>query len=291
MFESTGGFSEQPGLPFRSMPGVEVVAVHPDLQVLESNKLHGNMDPRFSSRSDVQINRITLAGASVCQRFVAMVPQPSDEYKDLDQGPILAPKEGYRNWPEALQPKDDVRYDPDDPPLMIDLPFDGLITRRPGNGLMLNAADCAPTVMYDPRQRVLALAHIGREGAAMDIGPKMVRYLQRNFGTKPADLVVHFGSSIAPESYVLSYIGEALRQEAWRPFLCEVDGGHATDIVGYAVQRLLENKIKAANISRSLVDVATHPEYFSLTAHDQGNGANGRNGFLVTLRQPEVEAP
>jgi copper oxidase (laccase) domain-containing protein len=292
MSQPISGLSERPGLSVQDMPGVEAIPVHPDLQVLESNRLHGNVDPRFSSLDSFLVSRATLAGASVCERFVAIVPQMSDRYEDLDVGLTIGRKEGYKNWPADLRPKEDVVYDPDRPPRMIDLPTDGLITRRPGNGVMLNTADCAATVIYDPNERVLALGHIGREGAALDIGPKIVRYLQQTYRTKPADLLVHFGASIAPESYLLTYVGEPLRQEAWRPYIREVDGRFATDIVGYAAQRLLETGIQGQNIARSPIDVATHPDYFSFTEHlsDKTNIADGRNGFLVTLQPREPQS-
>lgn len=278
---------ELPGIPFDSMPGVQAIPVHVDLQVLESNRLHGNTDPRFSELSKVQKHRAMLTGALACDRFVAMVPQISDRYEDLDREPIVAAREGYRLWPQYLQPVEDVLYDPDTPPRMIDLPADGLITKQPGNSLMLSTADCAATVMYDPRQRALALVHIGREGAVLDIGPKIVRHLQQTYDTEPSDLIVHFGASIAPESYVLPELREPLCREAWRPYRRETANGlFEIDIVGYAMSRLLEYGVAAENITRSEINVYDHPDYFSFVEHKQSEGrvANGRNGLLAVIR-------
>jgi copper oxidase (laccase) domain-containing protein len=116
--------------------------------------------------------------------------------------------------------------------------------------------------------------------------------MERAYGTDPADLVVHFGSSIAAHSYVLPYLGETLRKEAWRPYLREVDGAFETDIVGYVIQRLLEKGVRGENISRSPVDTFGHPDYFSFVEHstDPKNIPDGRNGFIAVLLEQEARA-
>ncbi len=272
-------------------PGIEVIDVHPDLRVVESNRLNGNMYQRFSDGNSFYVSRMRVIGVAGCGQTVAMLPKGADSYEDLEQGPVVAPKEAYFKWPADLQPAADVAYDPEDPPQMVDLPADGLITRRSGKGLMLNAADCAPTIIYDPRLRILGLAHNGREGATLGIGPKLVEHMRRMYGTKPSDLVVHFGASIAPESYVMPRLGESLRQEAWRPFLREVEGGYETDIVGFAAQSLLDRGVRGENITRSAIDTFSHPDYFSFVEHAASGGAvpDGRNGFIAVLRQQEVQ--
>ena len=273
------------------MTGIELVQVHPGLRVAESNRLNGNLNPRFSDVEEVYESRMRLMGAAGCDQMVVMLPKGRDRYQDLEDGLVTAPKEAYDKWPEDLRPDQDVEYDPEDPPRMIDLPFDGFITGQPGKGLLLAAADCAPAAIYDPRQRVLALAHNGREGAALDISPHVIGSMERTHGTDPADLVVHFGASIAAQSYVLTYLGEALRKEAWRPYVREVDGGYETDIVGYVIQRLLEKGVKGENISRSPIDTFGHPDYFSFVEHsaDPKNVPDGRNGFIAVLLEQETQ--
>jgi len=273
------------------MTGIEVIQVHPDLRVVGSNRLNGNMYQRFSDGNRFYESRMRVIGAAGCDKTVAILPGGRDTYQDLEQGTIVAPKEAYSKWQEDLQPVGDIVYDPEDPPYMVDLPADGLITRRTGNGLMLNAADCAPTVIYDPRLRILALAHNGREGATLGIGPKLVDHMRRVYGTRPPDLVVHFGASIAPESYVLPRLGESLRQEAWRPYLREVQGGYETDIVGLATQNLLDRGVTGGNITRSPIDTFAHPDYFSFVEHsgNKSNVPDGRNGFIAVMRKTELQ--
>ncbi len=111
----------------------------------------------------------------------------------------------------------------------------------------------------------------------------MIDYMRRQYDLNPARTVAHFGPSIGPKSYVMTYLSEALRQEAWRPFLQETDNGYETDIVGYAIQRLIENGLDPDNISRSPVDVAVGEDYFSHTAFKNRDQERGRNGFMAVI--------
>jgi hypothetical protein len=280
-----------------SQVGIEPVAVHEDIKVAFSGRTLGNLDPRFGFTDDeaedprnVKINsdeivarRIKLAAAVGCDHLVTMVPQMSDGVHTLGFYPITVPKLQFRNWPSTLQPTADRLYKPYVPAAMVDLPADGLITRRPGEGLLLTPADCAPMVMYDRESQALALVHVGRAGANLNIAPKTLDIMRRTYGTDPAQVITYFGPSIAPESYVLPSLNEAMRREAWRPFLRETLSGYETDIVGYAVQRLLEQGVSGRNISRSPIDVATHPDYFSFTEHKRIGVPNGSNGLVAVI--------
>ncbi len=270
--------------------GIETIDMHPDLAVAESNRLNGGTDPRFDDWRSVLLSRMSLMAKVGCESAVILVPQMSATYHDLDRGRITADKEDYRRWPEYLRPREDPVYDPDAPPYMMDLPGDGLITATPGKGLEMHTGDCAAVVMYDPVNGLLALPHIGRQGAELDIGPETITYLQGQYLTDPKNLLVYFGSSIAPESYTLTYLSETLRQEVWRPYIRETSPNcFETDFIGFAIQRLIEKGVPGENIKRSLIkDVATHPNYFSFAEHQKSKGVvpDGRNGFIAMIRQP-----
>jgi len=42
---------------------------------------------------------------------------------------------------------------------------DGLITNIPGRALSIKTADCFPLFLYDPKQQVIGLIHVGWLGA------------------------------------------------------------------------------------------------------------------------------
>lgn len=75
-------------------------------------------------------------------------------------------------------------------------PADAMITAEPGLGLFWGFGDCAPILLYDPCQRVLALAHGGWRGAAGAIGPRTVAVMAERFGSRPADVLAGVGPAI-----------------------------------------------------------------------------------------------
>lgn len=166
---------------------------------------------------------------------------------------------------------------------MQDLPTDGLVTSQNVLGLELNAADCPPLVLYDPNKKVLGVGHIGRHGAALDLGPKMLEGMKKIHGSPRSKVIAYFGPAIAQVSYVMPRVDGHLHKPEWRQFIDKVPGGYAVDVVGYAAQRLLEHGVAAKNIHQSDVDVFADPDSFSLTAHKQLKRPDGRNGFMAAL--------
>ncbi len=78
---------------------------------------------------------------------------------------------------------------------------DVLITRRAGRFISLRFADCVPVLVFDPRQRAVAIAHAGWRGTAADAPGAAVRGLVEAFGSRPGDLLAGIGPSIGPCCY------------------------------------------------------------------------------------------
>ena len=91
--------------------------------------------------------------------------------------------------------------------ILIDLPSgdplagDALITDRRGILLVIRTADCLPVLLSDPERGVVAAVHCGWRGTAAEILPKVVRSLQKEFGSLPSDLTAALGPSIAHACY------------------------------------------------------------------------------------------
>ena len=73
---------------------------------------------------------------------------------------------------------------------------DGLITDEPGCALTMNYADCTPIFLYDPAHQAIGLGHAGWQGAVKDLPGAMVRAMQAEFGSDPAQLIAGVGPSI-----------------------------------------------------------------------------------------------
>jgi purine-nucleoside/S-methyl-5'-thioadenosine phosphorylase / adenosine deaminase len=75
------------------------------------------------------------------------------------------------------------------------------ITAEEGVALSVQAADCVPLLLADPRRRVVAAAHAGWRGLAVRVPQVAVDTLVREFGSRPADLIAALGPSIGACCY------------------------------------------------------------------------------------------
>jgi YfiH family protein len=78
---------------------------------------------------------------------------------------------------------------------------DGLLTDRPGLPLLATFADCRPVVLFDPTRHALALCHVGWRGAAAGMAGQGVAALNREYGSRPEDLLAGIGPGICAACY------------------------------------------------------------------------------------------
>lgn len=76
------------------------------------------------------------------------------------------------------------------------LSIDGLVTNEPGLTLCTYYADCTPLFFVDTKRRAIGLAHGGWRGTVGRIAEKVVRTMQEQYGSDPADLVCAIGPNI-----------------------------------------------------------------------------------------------
>ena len=75
---------------------------------------------------------------------------------------------------------------------------DGLVTDKPQVCLVTFYADCVPLFFLDPVKKAIGLAHAGWRGTVLEIGRKMVLRMNREFGSRPEDILAGIGPSIGP---------------------------------------------------------------------------------------------
>lgn len=78
---------------------------------------------------------------------------------------------------------------------------DASATALPGLLLAIQTADCVPILLVDPRKRAVAAIHAGWRGTLARITQKAVGALQREFASRPSDLLAAVGPSIGPCCY------------------------------------------------------------------------------------------
>jgi YfiH family protein len=78
---------------------------------------------------------------------------------------------------------------------------DALVSDDPGIAIAVRAADCVPLLMADRVRGVIAAVHAGWRGTCARAVVVAVDALEREFGTRPEDIVVAIGPSIGPCCY------------------------------------------------------------------------------------------
>jgi YfiH family protein len=78
---------------------------------------------------------------------------------------------------------------------------DVLLSAVPGTAVAVRAADCVPLLLADRATGAVAAVHAGWRGTAAAAAPAAVAAMSREFGTKPANLVVAIGPSIGSCCY------------------------------------------------------------------------------------------
>lgn len=107
---------------------------------------------------------------------------------------------------------------------------DGLITNVPELPLFMVVADCAVVSFFDPKRKVIALAHGSWRGTVGRIVQKTVSKMVETFGCDLRDILVGIGPSIGPCCYEVGEDVIKLFREAF--------GNQADEFFYSAVKRL-----------------------------------------------------
>jgi YfiH family protein len=86
---------------------------------------------------------------------------------------------------------------------------DIVVSNDCGLALAIQTADCVPLLIVDPRRGPVAAAHAGWRGLAARVPAEAVAMLAREYGSRPADLIVAAGPSIGSCCYE---VGEDVRE-------------------------------------------------------------------------------
>jgi copper oxidase (laccase) domain-containing protein len=133
-----------------------------------------------------------------------------------------------------------------------DLIADALVVTKPGHAIFLPVADCTVAVIYDPRQQVLMVSHLGRQSAEVNGGQKSIDYLHQQFGTNPQDVKVWLGPAVSKSTFPIYALDNKGLHEA-------------------ILEQLKAAGVSELNIEENLVDTATSPDYFSHSAFLKGD--------------------
>lgn len=158
---------------------------------------------------------------------------------------------------------------------------DGLVTNEPGLCLVASFADCVPLYFVDPVNRAIGLSHSGWRGTVAKIGTKTIELMQREYGSRPSDMLCCIGPCIGKECYeVSSDVAESFykaygseRCECFCEERPEKEGKFLLDLPQANFEQLVEIGVKPENIS--LPDLCTSCNSDILFSHRATGGKRG----------------
>ena len=204
----------------------------------------------------------------------------------------------------------DIIHFVDSPPAS-QLAGDGLITATPGLYLGIQAADCLPVILVDPKRRAVGVFHAGWRGTIKRIVEKGVGEMHRHFGSSPRDLKAAIGPGIHGCCYEVgaevrekfqsqfSYAAKLFREVEERDpvrekypmlFLTARAPGHSVlpkniflDLVEANRQQLLAAGLAAKSIEASPLCTNCRPDL--LFSYRAEKGKTGRMMGVVGIRE------
>jgi YfiH family protein len=164
--------------------------------------------------------------------------------------------------------------------------IDGLITNVQGLVLATFYADCVPLYFVDVRNKAIGLCHSGWRGTVARIGKVTVEAMQREYKTKPEELICAIGPSICQDCYeVSSDVAEAFLKEfsghEQRILLDKQNGKFQLNLWEANKQILLDAGVKESNIS--CTNLCTCCNEHLLFSHRATNGKRGNLGAFLGL--------
>jgi YfiH family protein len=188
---------------------------------------------------------------------------------------------------------------------------DGLITATPGLYLGIQAADCLPVILVDPKRRAVGVFHAGWRGTIKRIVEKGVGEMHRYFGSRPRDLKAAIGPGVHGCCYEVgaevrekfqsqfSYAAKLFREVEERDpvrekypmlFLTARAPGHSVlpkniflDLVEANRQQLLAAGVPAKSIEASPLCTNCRPDL--LFSYRAEKGKTGRMMGVVGIRE------
>ncbi|MFH0890559.1 MAG: laccase domain-containing protein [Candidatus Liptonbacteria bacterium] len=209
-----------------------------------SDKSDGNMAVRFGQAEEVYQNRENFLKelGTEGRRAVLMEIQHGTDIVFVDEGDggkgVLPDVAGYK--------------------------ADALIAAEDGIFPFLLIGDCLPIVVYDPKMKVLGLAHLGWRNTDKRFIQLVIEKMKKECGTNPPDLFIGIGPAIHKGSYLLSGAEIAERKLDWPGFINPVvKNKFGLDLVGYNLAQIKEMGVVSGRIEMSRIDTAASKKYFS----------------------------
>ena len=145
---------------------------------------------------------------------------------------------------------------------------DGLLTDLKHVDLTVTTADCTPVALFDPVHHAIGIFHSGWKGTAALLVKNGIEKMQLVYGTKPKDLLVSIGPSIAPEDYEVDTPVFEKFKETYSPsdleklFHEHAPGKYFLDVPFAIKLQLINSGVEEKNIEQSEYFTSKNPYLF-----------------------------
>ncbi|MBW1750533.1 MAG: peptidoglycan editing factor PgeF [Deltaproteobacteria bacterium] len=157
---------------------------------------------------------------------------------------------------------------------------DSLITSEPGNGLLIQQADCQAILLHDPVQGVIGAVHNGWRGSTLNIIAKTVAAMHDYYGVNPDTLKAVISPSLGP--CCAEFIN--FQQELPKSFHTRQITPFHFDFWAISRDQLTKAGLKDTNIETAGICTVCNKDFFSYRREvRQGSGVTGRNGSVIAL--------
>lgn len=159
---------------------------------------------------------------------------------------------------------------------------DGLITDRPGVGLMIQQADCQGVLLFDPIRSAIGALHCGWRGSVSNIISKGVTLMVQRFDSDPSKMLAVISPSLGPCcSEFVNYRTEL--PESFQEFQVKQN---YFDFWRLSVKQLTKSGLRREAVSVKKICTCCHPDYFSYRATVRsGSTSTGRNCSVICLKE------
>ncbi|MEX0621740.1 MAG: peptidoglycan editing factor PgeF [Candidatus Woykebacteria bacterium] len=195
------------------------------------------------------------------------------KYLDIDGSKVIKPRQIHSGAVRTVSLEDVARK--------VEK-CDGFVTAEKDLYLMILVADCLPIVAFDPKKRIVGLAHAGWRGTKAKIAENLVGTLLK-LGSRPKDILVGFGPVIEFCHYeVRSDVASAFTKSGFgKSVMRSLSGSIHLDLKQANVDQLIDFGIIKPNIDVTIKSCTyENPDFFSY----RRDGTDSRIAVLIGLR-------
>ncbi|MGM0409935.1 MAG: peptidoglycan editing factor PgeF [Bacillota bacterium] len=162
---------------------------------------------------------------------------------------------------------------------------DALITNSSNIVLFSYYADCVPLYFFDPKNKVIALAHAGWKGTLNKIALNVLKKMRLNFSTDIAKCIVAIGPAISKNHYevdknLINKFDKEFKNIS-QFFVHKFKDKYLLDLKSLNENILLNNGIYKENLIKSKLCTYENEENFYSYRRD--NGKTGRMASIISL--------